>query len=373
MAAWPAMNQGRGVLVAVAALASCLGGITSTPAGARPAPPAVAAATPAAAPLHVRGNALVDGKGRHVRLLGVNRAGPEGQCMHSPAPGVTPNQIFDGPVSDRAIARMKAWHINAVRILLNEDCWLGINNTVPAVSGQAYQDAIADYVNRLNSAGMYVILTLATSAPRNYPSSAPQRMADADHAPAFWTSVATRFSRNGAVLFDLYNEPYNISWKCWRDGCSTSLGFQLAGMQQLVNAVRSTGARQPIMLGGLSHATTLAHWYQFRPRDPAHALVASVHVYSFATYSNPVFWGAILQPLARKVPIVAGEIGEIDCRHTFIDRFMPWADGQGVSYLAWTWNSSPLWGCQALIKRYSGSPTRYGIGFRNHLAALARP
>ena len=51
---------------------------------------------------------------------------------------------------------------------------------------------------------------------------------------------------------------------------------------------------------------------------------------------------------------------------------MPWADSKGISYLAWTWNASPFWGCQALIKHYSGNPTRYGAGFRNHLARLAR-
>ena len=35
--------------------------------------------------------------------------------------------MFDGPTDDEAIDVMKEWHINVVRIPLNEACWLGIN------------------------------------------------------------------------------------------------------------------------------------------------------------------------------------------------------------------------------------------------------
>ena len=60
--------------------------------------------------------------------------------------------------------------------------------------------------------------------------------ADADHSPKFWSSVATYFKANPAVVFDLYNEPHVGSWACWRDGCTSSAGWRTAGMQALVNA-----------------------------------------------------------------------------------------------------------------------------------------
>jgi hypothetical protein len=69
------------------------------------------------------------------------------------------------------------------------------------------------------------------------------------------------------------------------------------------------------------------------------------------------------------VPVVTGEIGEENCAHDFIDPYMSWADAHGVSYLAWGWN---VWDCAlpGLITDYDGTPTPYGEGFRDHLAAL---
>ncbi|MCW3066626.1 MAG: hypothetical protein JWN32_3798, partial [Solirubrobacterales bacterium] len=329
----------------------------------------------AAPPIRVRGNRLIDGRGRRVRLLGVNKAGTEYECLQYSRDGVPPHKVFDGPSDDRAIAVMRSWHVNTVRILLNEDCWLGINGTPPAVGGVAYQDAIAAFVDRLRHAGLYTILALHATAAGSTPATGGQRMADADHAPTFWSSVAGRFQHAGTVLFDLYNEPHDITWPCWRDGCTTDQGVQLAGMQELLDAVRKAGARQPVLVGGLAFSSILTHWLEYAPRDPAGALVASVHVYDFAKSSDPVLWGVVLQPLAKQVPLVAGEIGETDCGHAFIDNFMKWADSQNVSYLGWTWNSGPRWECRrgpALIRNYRGAPTAYGLGLRRHLTALAR-
>jgi endoglucanase len=86
-----------------------------------------------------------------------------------------------------------------------------------------------------------------------------------------------------AVLFDLYNEPHGISWRCWRDGCVLPAGWRTAGMQALVDAVRSGGARQPIIVTGLAWGNGLASWLRYRPHDPAGQLVAGFHVYKLAT------------------------------------------------------------------------------------------
>jgi len=78
--------------------------------------------------------------------------------------------------------------------------------------------------------------------------------------------------------------------------------------------------------------------------------------------------------IARRYPVVAGEIGEYDCAHAYIDDFMSWADGHGISYLGWTWDAvSPGgWQCgsgPALIESYDGTPTHFGVGLRDHLRA----
>jgi hypothetical protein len=142
-------------------------------------------------------------------------------------------------------------------------------------------------------------------------------------------------------------------------------------MQDLVDAVRATGARNVILLGGVRYAGALSQWLSYRPVDPLHNLAAAVHFYSPGACTTPSCWGRMLAPVAQQVPLVVGEMGEHDCAYGYIDRLMPWLDRHGVSYLAWTWNT---WDCAsglALITDHSGTPTNFGLGLQKHLAALS--
>jgi endoglucanase len=315
--------------------------------------------------LTVVGRTLVNGQGDLIRLLGVDRSGAEYPCIAGWG-------IFDGPTNRRSVAAMKAWRVNAVRIPLNEDCWLGINGVSPAYGGARYRSAIRSYVRLLNDAGLYVILDLHWSAPGAKKATVEEEMADLDHSPAFWSSVARTFRHDRAVVFDLFNEPHAISWPCWRDGCWISEGWHTAGMQTLVDAVRRTGARQPIIATGLNWGNDLTAWTHFRPHDPARQLVAGFHAFNFTACTKRSCWVETVGRVARKVPVVTTELGEGDCSHQYIDRFMRWADAVGVSYLGWSWNPT---GCAALglISSWNGSPTRYGAALRAHLLTLAHP
>jgi endoglucanase len=336
--------------------------------------------TPAPAfSIAVQGNHLVNGAGKTITLHGVNISGTEWECLYGKA--------FAGPSDAASIAAMVAWHVNAVRIPLNEDCWLGINGAPTNIT--AYHEAIRGYVERLHAQGLYAILDLHWAAPGTtiaHWGTGPGEtghydMPDADHSPAFWTSLASYFKADHAVLFDLFNEPRiempsPASWACWRDGCTVTAGgaspvpveYQAAGMQSLVNAVRATGSTSPVMVGGLWAASQVGtRWVEYAPKDPAGQLVASEHNYeqSESEYSNSIL------PAATKVPVVVGEVGEQDCAHGYIDKFLPWADSHGVSYTAWAWYG---WGAgcasyPTLISNYDGTPTNYGIGYRNHLVS----
>jgi hypothetical protein len=333
-----------------------------------------AAATASAGPLWigVHGNRLVDRSGHPVRLLGVNRSGAEYMCLH------TYGNLFDGPVDRHSIRTMKSWHINAVRVPLNETCWLGINGTPRG--GPRYRREVAAFVHRLNDAGLYVVLDIHVAAPGSLRAKRILPMPDASHAPDFWRSVATRFNSNHALLFDLYNEPHDIGWPCWLHGCRVPAGtghpaYRAAGMQQLVDAVRSTGATQPVMVGGVDWSRSLGGWLAHSPHDPAHSLVASEHNYGRLAPCHGGCQSAITR-VARHVPVVVGELGETDCAHGYIDSWMRYADRQRLSYLGWTWNATApgSWTCRggpSLIKNWAGDPTPYGIGFKRHLAQLA--
>jgi hypothetical protein len=65
-----------------------------------------------------------------------------------------------------------------------------------------------------------------------------------------------------------------------------------------VNAVRSTGAKQPLLLGGLRWANDLSSWLHWRRRDPAQHLVASVHVYEATVCSGEPCWNSVIGKVA---------------------------------------------------------------------------
>ena len=81
-------------------------------------------------------------------------------------------------------------------------------------------------------------------------------------------------------------------------------------MQTLVNAVRSTGANNVIMLGGLKWSKDLTGWLSHEPADSDHNLAASWHSYNFNACNTRSCWTAQIAPVIAKVPVIAGEIGE---------------------------------------------------------------
>lgn len=327
--------------------------------------------------IKVVGNHLVNQNGAVVQLRGANRSGTQYACAEGWG-------FFDGPSDDASIQSMKNWGMNAVRVNGNEDCWLGINGVNAAYSGSNYRAAIGDFVRRINAKGMYVIFDMHHSAPGTQKALGQQSMPDRDHAPDYWASVADYFKNDPAVLFDLYNEPHpdnnsdsTGAWTCVKNGgACPGVSFTAAGMQELVTAVRQTGATNPVLVSGPQYAGTVDRWQEFKPSDPAGQLVASVHVYGQplgSPYDDPTTWNGDMATLATQVPVVMGEIGDTDCTHKFTDQLMTWADAHGVSYTAWAWVTSSCAGEPALITDYNGTPTAYGVGVRDHLLSLPHP
>jgi lysophospholipase L1-like esterase len=197
-------------------------------------------------------------------------------------------------------------------------------------------------------------------------------MPDADHAPAFWASVAATFRADPDTLFDLFNEPAGVGWDCWRDGCldqSEQPPYRAAGMVSLLAAVRGAQAHNPVLLGGLAYANQLDGWLSHRPSDPDHALLASWHVYDGNPCVSEACWNRDVAPVARQVPVIAGEVGlSPTCSTALPGAALSWLDRHQLSYLAWTWNA---WGdCGSLVADSGAAPTAWALMFRAHLAAL---
>ena len=311
--------------------------------------------------LTVKGNTLYR-NGKPFQAHGANHSGTEYACAQGWG-------FFDGPSDDSLFAMMPSWNINVVRLPMNEDCWLNINGVVPAYGGDNYRKAIQGLVDKAHAHGLAVILDLHWNGAGSELALGQQKMADRDHAPAFWKAVATWFANDPDVMFDLYNEPHDISWPCWQNGC-TDPGFQTAGMQELVDAVRSTGATQPLLIGGVGWAGDPSQWEQHAPVDPLSSLVVSVHNYNFGGCKDAACWDATIGPVAATRPVITGELGEDDCGGSYVSSYMAWADKKNIGYLGWTWNTWSCGGGPSLISAYDGSPTPLGTTMRAHYLTL---
>src|SRR5262249_31071666 len=127
------MKPKPAVSICAAIVVAALGvGLVSTSSAASGAPT-----------IKVKGRQLVDGSGRIVQLRGVNRAVFESRCTYDDT------GFNDGPVDQASVAAMKSWKINAVRVTLNEDCWLGVNDLPAGGNAAAYRKAVIAYISLL--------------------------------------------------------------------------------------------------------------------------------------------------------------------------------------------------------------------------------
>ncbi|HVA32890.1 MAG TPA: cellulase family glycosylhydrolase [Candidatus Baltobacteraceae bacterium] len=319
--------------------------------------------------LRVSGNRLVDDAGKTVRLQGVNRSGTEYACVQGWG-------IFDGPSDGSSIQAIAAWHANIVRVLLNEDCWLGINGIKPAYAGAAYRNAIVKYVDLLHRHGLYAEVSLIWGAPGTYKATYQPGGPDEDHAPAMWASMASTFKRDRNVILAPWGETIT-GWTCFmRTGCDNqatygphNAPYQTASMRQAVDVMRAAGYRGVIAIPCIDYANMCGKlpdgseyngstWLKSRPKDPDGQLVAEAHVYGKNACDTTACFDSSMAPIAKVVPLIFGETGETydasDCGSSYIATFLNWADAHGVGYEAWTWDT---WGgCGVLVKNYAGIP-----------------
>ena len=261
---------------------------------------------------------------------------------------------------------MASWGARVVRIALCQDYWL----PGAALYTADYATRVDQNITWAHAAGLDVILDLHWTDHGDLSNTAPgqQRMADANSIP-FWQSVATRYQGDGRVIFELYNEPHDISWDVWLNGGDTGDGFTAAGMQQLYDAVRGTGAENLVIIGG-------NQWSYDLSGVPTHRVVG--HNIAYATHpydwpgESPTDWMASWGFLAATDPVIATEFGNspnsVACSTPYYSSLIAFADAHNVSWTAWAW-----WvgGCTfpPLLADWSGTPNDIGTVVQNALRA----
>lgn len=348
--------------------------------------------------LRVQDHRLVNGAGQDLQLRGVNRAVFESRCTYDNT------GIADGPIDQTSVSAMLAWKINAVRVTLNEDCWLGINGLPLDGNAASSRAEVADYVGLLRRNGLYVLLGPESSAPGSQRSTQIDYMPDSDYMLAFWTSVAATFKDDHGIVFDPITEVAIASVNNPHpdppgelNGCSGALltvyggRFVAAGLHSLVDAIRSQAA-QPIVVGGISYNADLSQLLSHLP-SPQHQLIASAHVYDFAEGSDiDAMFANQLAPIAKQLPVILGELSERSCDSgpaAYTSHVLSLVDDQAAKgnlfgVLGWTWNAktntSSGWQCPTgpfgkggplLIRDYAGTPTVTGGVLRTWIRSKA--
>lgn len=341
-------------LAAAAVLASC-GRSLPAPRFPTPAPGAVAAHG-----YTTVGNAIFDSTGARRVFHGVNR----------PSLEFNPRGEHFAP-ADFALIR-DGWKSDLVRIPLNQDYWLKgaalYDSTYEATVDRVVRDALA--------AGLHVLLDLHWNdrGDLGIARAGQQRMPDVNSI-AFWKQVAAKYRDETHVFFDLYNEPHDVTWAQWRDGGMLDVGivgderkrdepFVAAGMQQLYDAVRSTGARNLVFVGGLDWGYDLTAVRQHRIQG--YNIVYSTHPYSWKHH-----WAEKAFFLAATEPLFMGEFGSGDCSTQPYTDAIALADSLQISWASWAWYGQAQDICKwpTVIKDWNGTPTVMGEVVK---AALAR-
>lgn len=278
-------------------------------------------------PLTTRGNQIYSANGPVV-LRGLHRFGLESG---------------NGTLTKYEIDRAKKWGANFIRLSVGSPWWLSSD----CHYDPNYAKRVDDALSWITGDGMVALLDLHYNSLSPCGAVGPQVMADSS-ALTFWKQAAARYKRNPLVAFDLYNEPHDISDAVWRNGGTVTSGgttFQAAGMQQLYDAVRSTGSKNLVVVSGNSWAN------RFAGPISGTNIVYGVHAYTCPTsptgsdcVTNPKDPSSILGSWvapSTTYPVMVTEFGwPAKDDGTYVHNVISFAEAHGWGWSVFAWDGT---------------------------------
>ena len=327
--------------------------------------------------LHIDGTHLKDDKGKIVRLQGVN------------VPSLDWSNTGDH-LTASVDAAMKDWNARLIRLPLSQDRWFGKAEGSPVGDGGAeYRKVVDDVVRQIAAQNGYVLLDLHWSNGGQWGKNIGQHAMPDANSLLFWKDLAKRYANRPEVLFDLYNEPHDVSWDVWRNGGAVEernddpkrglhLQYRTPGMQALLNAVRSTGAKNVAVAGGLDWGYDLSGVVKGHAlSDPTgNGILYGTHIYPWKQDRE-----AHVTVVAQKYAVFVGEVGTKpwkpgDPPHenvytpTWAPEVIAYMNRYRLSWTAWSFHPSAN---PCLLTGWDYKPTTYwGVYVKAALAGKPR-
>jgi endoglucanase len=299
--------------------------------------------------LHTDGRWILDEHNEKVLLRGVNIPGLEWDANES-------------HVLQSFYVAVDLWHCNLIRLPLAQDRWYGYGSEQND-TGVRYRAMVDQLVELALDRKIYLWLDLHWSNGGHWGYTIGQHKMPDQHSLTFWKELASRYKNHPAVLFGLYNEPYDISWNNWqnggminehydRGGETADLTYLTVGHQQLVDEIRSTGAENPIIAGGIDWGYDLSgilRGYALKGSN----LIYDTHPYPWKNTNWDYRWISV----ADSLPVIVGEWGDSEENDTYFNRIRQVLIDHSLCWATWCFHASA--GPQMLAD-WDYTPTYFG-------------
>jgi hypothetical protein len=264
-----------------------------------------------------------------------------------------------------AVAAYDQWKANVIRLPLSQDRWFG-KAEEQKDGGVAYRDKVDRLVKIASDRHKYIILDLHWSNCNEWGKNVGQHKMPDEKSLLFWQDVARLYGKSSYVIFDLFNEPFDVTWEVWANGghveekiSGKRVAYRAIGMKSLVTAVRDAGAENWLVISGLAYSS------DFRGILDGHDIkdskvIYGIHVYPGKNWSN-------FTCIVGKYPVIFTEFGaeakdRIDTKKWLKD-FWAYAEENDIGWAGWSFHVA----LHPMIKDWDFNPTEYGVDVKEAL------